>query len=148
MLRIYEDDEKADINLQLNPSRSYECLKSKSLANSKKNHVKGLAWAYIQPDLSTFYRSKEKLKPAYHSFTNFGVKFYNLSPERLDLWWDGGASRESRKIGSVEPFESVGTATFPGNSFSFSKTYDKSHSLKRWTVTADEAVLKYDPFDG
>jgi len=140
MLRFYEEDEKADINLQLNRSRSHECLIELKDSTSL-SYVKGFAWAYISPDISTFYKSNEKMKPAYKSFTSFGVKFYNLSPEPLDLWWDG---RKPRKISTVEPFESVGTTTYPGNSFSFAKTYDRDSTLRRWTVAADEAVLEYD----
>ena len=151
MLKYYEEDEKAHVNMQLYGDESYECLKA--LSGLGKN-IKGLAKAYIQPDVSTFYQLKKpvgykaggEIKVTTQSFTNFGAKFYNLSPKAVNLWWDGGGGgSKARKVGTIQPFECLGTATFPGNSFSFTATFDRNVPYDRYVVTADDAVIAYDP---
>jgi prolyl 4-hydroxylase len=91
--------------------------------------------------------NKRKMpKPASLSFTGFGAKFINLSPNPVLLHWDGkgGHKDAARLVGEIPPFDSLGTATTPGQSFSVSPVYDTSHALERWVATADDAVLVYE----
>ena len=78
----------------------------------------GTAFGFKSPDISTFYKlsppkghlSGKSIVQARPSFTGFAAKFYNLSPNTMVLWWDGGSGnrRKRRKIAEVGPFESVG----------------------------------------
>mmetsp|Transcript_31238 Transcript_31238/g.35557 ORF Transcript_31238/g.35557 Transcript_31238/m.35557 type:complete len:623 (-) Transcript_31238:270-2138(-) len=79
------------------------------------------------------------------SFTGFAAKFINLSKTPKLLFWDGRGGGESAKrlVAEIAPMESVGTATTPGQSFSITPVFDSSHALKRWTLTADEAIQVY-----
>ena len=43
------------------------------------------------------------------------------------------------------PFESLGTATMPGHSFHVTPIYDSTTALQRWVVTADSAMVVYEP---
>jgi prolyl 4-hydroxylase len=47
----------------------------------------------------------------------------------------------------LAPFQALGTATTPGQSFYVSPIIDSKHALQRWTVTADTALVVYDPFE-
>jgi prolyl 4-hydroxylase len=85
------------------------------------------------------------IQPATLSFTGFAAKFVNLSPQPVLLHWESSRDDQSRLVGEIAPFESIGTATTPGQSFSVTPVYDSSHALYRWTVTADDAVATYAP---
>jgi hypothetical protein len=119
--------------------------------------------------------TNQKLVPAHLSFTGFVAKFVNLSPEPVNLFWDGrgggggnsGSSnshtttkketsknkkqqydddKHSRRlVGQIAPFESLSTATTPGQSFSITPLHDSSRAMARWVVTMDESVLYYEP---
>jgi prolyl 4-hydroxylase len=78
------------------------------------------------------------------SYTGFTAKFVNLDKRALNLFWDG--KEKAKFVGRVEPFQSFLTVTNPGNTFHFAPTYDKDHALQRWTMTADEAMVIYDPY--
>jgi hypothetical protein len=78
--------------------------------------------AYRRADISSFYQeppgSRTEKKP---SFTGQAGKFVNMSPERLDLYWDAGEGPPGNHMSQTGPFESTGTATFPGHVFYFVK---------------------------
>jgi hypothetical protein len=78
--------------------------------------------AYRRADISSFYQeppgSRTEKKP---SFTGQAGKFVNMSPERLDLHWDAGQGPPGNHMSKTGPFESTGTATFPGHVFYFVK---------------------------
>lgn len=80
-------------------------------------------------------------------FTGFAAKFVNLSPKPVLLYWDGkGGHEEAKKlVGEIGPFESLGTATMPGHSFHVTPVFDSSTALQRWLVTADTALVYYEP---
>ena len=143
----------------------YRCLAESAAAltssGSRRRHVSGTSLAYIQPEVRAMYpedhptmterrAAGKSLDPSSLSFTGFAAKFYNLSPKTLNLWWDGASGKNlgERLVGEVQPYESIGTATTPGQSFSFSAVYDRDHVVGRWTVTSDEAVIAYDPYRG
>ena len=116
--------------------------------------LRGTAWVYERPELSTFYRDGKDRRPddegpvlpASLSFTGYAAKFVNLSGRAVRLYWDGGRGAGSaRLVGTVPSMDSLGTASFPGHSFYVAPTYDRDHQLRRWSITADEPVLYYDP---
>lgn len=90
--------------------------------------------------------SSPRLQPAVLTFTGFAVKFVNLSPRPVLLYWEGKRQEDQRLLGEIPPMESLGTATStPGHSFFVTPVYDSSHALQRWVVTADDCVLYYEP---
>ncbi|KAL9186020.1 hypothetical protein ACHAXT_005258 [Thalassiosira profunda] len=146
--------------------RQHLCLLHQySLNKYSGRSIRGTTKVYKEPHVSTFYRSKHDtaerepnygMPPASLTFTGYAMKFVNLSPQPLNLYWDGGriASGSSRAgemhtvlVGTVPAFESIGTASFPGHSFYLAPTYDKEHQLKRWAATEDEPILYYDPLE-
>lgn len=90
---------------------------------------------------------KRKLQQPPLSFTGFAAKFINLSPKAVLLFWDGkgGHDDSKRLVAEIAPFESVGTATTPGQSFHVTPVYDSTTALQRWVVTADTALIYYEP---
>ncbi len=80
-------------------------------------------------------------------FTGFAAKFVNMSPKPVLLYWDGkGGHEEAKKlVGEIGPFESIGTATMPGHSFHVTPVFDSATALQRWLVTADTALVYYEP---
>lgn len=145
------------------------CLLQQYTANKhSERSIRGKTKAYDQPHVSSFYRDKlpstalstsrgpdAKLMPASLTFTGFATKFINLSAQPLNLYWDGGHISSGPKagqihtalVGTIPSMESIGTASFPGHSFFVTPSYDKEHQLRRWTVTEDEVVIYYDPFE-
>jgi prolyl 4-hydroxylase len=127
-------------------------------ASSSVSYIRGLTHYYPDPSIDTLYPDYDPtaeakmsangletkpLRPAHLTFTGFGVKFFNLSPKPVLLYWD---AREERKlVGEIAPFESLGTATTPGQSFSMTPLYDADHAMARWVVTADDVTLYWDP---
>lgn len=200
--------------------REYQCLRDKvAEASNGKRNLKGWGLAYVQPDVSTFYRKNRvssddpaagsdlgigsgdavngqspgvpsvksilksrrdehlqknpevaaeaakreeqaatggsdsdiggKIAAVTPKFTGFATKFTNLSSEPMNLFWDGRGGSDARLVGRVPPFESLGTATTPGQSFSLipvtHDNYDDRFVLQRWTMTVDEAHVYFDP---
>ena len=76
--------------------------------------------AYRRADISSMYReapgSRIEKKPA---FRGQAGKFVNMSPERLDLYWENVDGPMGHYISHCGPFESTGTSTFPGHVFHF-----------------------------
>lgn len=72
--------------------------------------------AYVSADVSSFYQqpdgSLEEISP---EFKGMAAKFVNLSREHLCLYWNDG--RNGQMIGSIPPFEAIGTATHPSHEF-------------------------------
>ncbi|KAG7366979.1 2-oxyglutarate/Fe(II) oxygenase [Nitzschia inconspicua] len=90
---------------------------------------------------------KRKLQQPPLTFTGFAAKFVNLSSKTVLLFWDGKGGHDSSKrlVAEIAPFESVGTATTPGQSFHVTPLYDAATALQRWVVTADTALIFYEP---
>jgi prolyl 4-hydroxylase len=89
----------------------------------------------------------DSMEPAVLSFTGFAAKFVNLSPQPVLLYWDGRRKQQKKLIGEIAPMETLGTATTPGQSFSVTPVHDSERALARWVVTADDAILVYEPAD-
>lgn len=111
--------------------------------------------AYVQPNITTFSRGAQDTprQPNHHGHA---VKFFNMSPETILLYWDDGKGREIR-MGRVQPFAVSGTASFPGHQF-FLAPVDyvegsQKDILRRFYIDADgggkEKMVNlyfYDPF--
>ena len=147
----------------------YHCLRQleQSASDANKAHVTGWTYFYQPPSYSEMFphvaqetaalqlpsdsrataknKRKRQPKPASLTFTGFAAKFINLSPYPVLLHWDGkgGHANAAKLVGTIAPFDSIGTATTPGQSFSVSPTYDVSHALDRWVVTAHDAAMVY-----
>jgi prolyl 4-hydroxylase len=122
---------------------------------STKSSIKGYTFFYKSPNISSIYPQvllssannvePVQVKSAALSFTGFAAKFFNLSPDPILLYWDGKAEQYRRLVGEIAPFESLGTATTPGQSFSVSPVHDATLALERWVLTADECLVFYEP---
>jgi prolyl 4-hydroxylase len=134
---LYEKDQKVQIQIP-----DLDCAREQSLTS---HFIKGFTTIYNTPSIQQITRNSES-QPVALSFTGFAAKFINLSPKPKLLFWAGrgGHVNAHRLISEVAPMEAVGTATTPGQSFFITPVYDSTHHLKRWTVTADEAVLIYE----
>lgn len=130
-------------------SEEYKCLRERTKMASKAPKVKGFAWGYQSPPVARMFPYEEQKTAAPLSFTGFAAKFVNLGPKPVLLHWDGrgGTTDSSRLVGELAPFQALGTATTPGQSFYVSPILDSRHALQRWTVTADTAVVVYDPLE-
>jgi len=163
-------------NFQIPSDKDRACLEEAIRVDSKRSNALMYAVAYMHPSIETFYQygdhddlhidktrpnahisvqnilkkrdqvEEPKIQPASLTYTGFTAKFINLSTKPLNLYWDYSSKVVLTAL--VQPFDSFATVTTPGNSFFFAPTYDKSHALKRWTMTADEVNVAYDPFDG
>jgi prolyl 4-hydroxylase len=133
----------------------YTCLQEASAAQvsmSKNPNVKGYAWAYHPPSFGRMFplaslENTVAAGAASLSFTGFAAKFINLGPTAVLLHWDGrgGTEDSARLVGELGPYQALGTATTPGQSFYVSPVYDSKHALQRWTVTADTPLIVYTP---
>ena len=133
-----------------------DCL-DRRVDDSPKTHIKGHTYYFRAPPFDSLYpqihpseggvmlQSTSRPKPAHLTFTGFAAKFVNLSPRPVLLYWDGRRIDDRRLVGEIAPFDALGTATTPGQSFSVSPVYDSSHALDRWVVTADDCLVYYEP---
>ena len=157
------------------PNSEYQCLLQQNLNRPEGEKLKGWTYVYQNPTLEDMYAEKEddesleslptsrsngggginqvstqrkrKLQQPHLSFTGFAAKFVNLSAKPVLLYWDGKGGHENsrRLVGQIEPFESIGTATMPGQSFHVTSMVDKSTALQRWVLTADTALVYFEP---
>jgi prolyl 4-hydroxylase len=148
----------------------YQCLLDQHLNKPTSIKFKGTTYYFKNPSMEEIYpelastalatttpTSSKSIDPAKErqrrlqqpplTFTGFAAKFVNMSPKPVLLYWDGKGGREESKrlVGEIPPFESVGTATMPGQSFHVTPIYDPSTALQRWVLTADTALVYYEP---
>ena len=102
--------------------------------------------AYVQPDVSTFYQepiaSRIAKKPQH---TGWAAKFVNMSTQRIRLFWDPNDGRPGSPMSIMGPFNSAGTASFPGHAFYVTPVNDESLILARFVMKPPQAVYYYDP---
>jgi hypothetical protein len=104
--------------------------------------------AYRRADISTIYGeapgSRQEKVPA---FQGQAGKFVNMSPERLDFYWEDDEDDESvgNYMAATGPFESSGTATFPGHVFYFARP-STQEIVCTFTVQPNVSVYYCDPF--
>ena len=103
---------------------------------------------YVRPDISSFYREPPGSRTAVKSsFNGLAGKFINMSPEHLTLYWDPMDGSSSTHIATVGPFETTGTASFPGHVFYFARQDDPDHNIViRFNVIARKSLYAYNPF--
>lgn len=111
--------------------------------------IKETFYAYVTPDVSTFYNQTEGTRTALvPDFQGMYGKFTNLSPQTLVVYWDPNTRGQSETyMADVEPFGSFGTATFPGHRFYATPQHQPDHVVQRWTVIKDTSLYYYDPYD-
>ena len=151
-------------NGEMTENVHFQCLVD-TMSIYQKSTVPMHSIAYIHPSIATYYKNQPantkpksnisvksilegrndetEMTPASLTYTGFTAKFINLSTKPMHLFWDG--KNKPRFRGKIDPFESFTTVTTPGNSFYLAPTYDKEHAVERWTMTADEAVVSYNP---
>jgi prolyl 4-hydroxylase len=153
--RISQVDLKSSEEL-LSNNPEVMCLMDQA---SSQARVRGTTYYYKSPTFEDMYPDeqpstqltmkplKRKLTQPHLAFTGFAAKFINLSPKPVLLHWDGKGGHDDarRLVGEIPPFESLGTATQPGQSFYVSPVYDSSTALQRWVVTSDTALVIYEP---
>lgn len=119
------DENEEDPNLKLIPGTNFK--------------------AYTRADVATFYGeepgSHEEKKP---NFQGQAGKFINMSPERVDLWWDGPSGPVLND--SIRPWTSGGTSCYPNHKFIFTKPGKPEDVLCRMTIVPGVAVYYCDPF--
>lgn len=103
--------------------------------------------AYKRPDISSLYReppgSRVETKP---KFQGQAAKFQNMSPERLDLYWDaGGGAATGNHICNTGPFESCGTSSFASHVFFFVRP-STMEVVCSFNVVKEHSVYYCDPF--
>jgi prolyl 4-hydroxylase len=152
---LLEEDLSLERLAKMARSTQIACLQQQMDAAART--YKGVTRYYPSPSIESMYpdvmqtkelsilKKETKLQASYLSFSGFGAKFFNLSPDPVLLFWDGKGELDRRLVGEIPPFESLGTATTPGQSFSVSPVYDSTDALDRWVVTADDCLVYYDP---
>lgn len=102
--------------------------------------------AYVQPDVSEFYReppgSRVAKKPQH---VGWAAKFVNMSTRRIRLFWDPKDGRAGSPMSYMNPFNSAGTASFPGHAFYVTPANDESTILARFVMAPPTSVYYYDP---
>jgi prolyl 4-hydroxylase len=164
-----EQKRKDDLNI-VDPN--YQCLLDQYLNKPSGIKLKGHTNYYKNPTMEDIYpefaengvttrrksnmdsgimisskERKRRLEQPPLTFTGFAAKFINLSPKPVFLYWDGKGGHENAKklVAEIQPFQAVGTATTPGQSFHVTAVYDSTSPLQRWVVTADTALIHYEP---
>jgi hypothetical protein len=103
--------------------------------------------AYVQPSIETFSKGNHS-KVQTPEFNGHAVKFYNMSPNPVHLYWVND-NNEPVFMGRIRPFHSSGTGSFPNHRFFIAPTdYDTSKSVLQYFVV--DAIRKtnhyyYDP---
>jgi hypothetical protein len=102
--------------------------------------------AYKRPDISSMYReapgSRHEKIP---SFKGQAGKFVNMSPERLDLYWDSEDGTIGQFMGATGPFESSGTSSFANHVFHFVRP-STQEIVCTFKVKQNVSVYYCDPF--
>lgn len=102
--------------------------------------------AYVQPDVSEFYREPPGSRVAKRPLHNgWAAKFVNMSTQRIRLFWDPKDGRPGSPMSIMSPFNSAGTASFPGHAFYVTPVHDESIILARFVMAPPQAVYYYDP---
>lgn len=107
-------------------------------------------WAYVEPDLTTMYAGTEnppsttKVTPA---FEGLASKFINMSNQHLALYWESDEGGEASIMSYYEPFDSDGSASFPGTRFFFTPEDDPDDRLIEFVVgDYPNNLYVYDPY--
>jgi hypothetical protein len=103
--------------------------------------------AYVRADIATFYREKPGSRVVHKpDFNGQAGKFVNMSPDPVDLHWDGGLASGPQLNDHLGPWQAGGTATFPTHKFIFTKPGRPDEVLCRMTVVPGVSMYYCDPF--
>lgn len=111
--------------------------------------------AYVEPDISTFYRSntgdgtdeETKYQKVVPKFNGLAGKFINMSNQRLTFYWESSKNGPSHLMRYYDPFSTGGTGTFPGHRFFLSPEDDKDTRLIEFVVGKyPDNLYVYDPY--
>lgn len=105
--------------------------------------------AYMDPDIKTMSRGKHDtiINP---KFNGHAAKFFNMSPQTVRYYWVNDKN-EPNFMGTIKPFHSLGTASFPGHRFLLGpQDYEQSKVvLQHFTIDKDMGgpsnLYYYDP---
>ena len=105
--------------------------------------------AYVQPDVSTFYgnvSASSREVAVNPEFNGIAGKFLNLSPERMQLFWQSRPGVPGSYHGDIGPFQAVGTATFPPHRWYMAKQSNPGVVMFRFVIEAGKSLYTFDPF--
>lgn len=113
-----------------------------------ENNRKETFFAYVEPDVSTFYNETEgQLRAVEPDFNGMFAKFVNMGPKPIRIHWISGNPRdEPMYICDIEPFGSAGTASYPKNDFRVTTKDQPDKVLASIQVTKGQNVYIFDPF--
>jgi hypothetical protein len=110
-------------------------------------------YAYIRPDVSTFYQAKianaserKNLREVKPRFNGMAGRFVNMSPDPMLLMWIPGSGQDNVFITYIASFEKSGTATYPGHRFCLAPPHDEKRCVKNFEVKEGISRYTYDPF--
>lgn len=108
-------------------------------------------WAYVEPNVTTFYTNGGLKPPASTKvtpkFNGFATKFVNLSNKNLRLYWEAHAGATPNLMRYYKPFSTGGTASFPGHRFFFALEEDPDNRVESFIVgNYPDNYYVYDPF--
>jgi len=103
---------------------------------------------YMQPDVTTFYKDQTlpASTPVHPKHNGLAGKFINMSNRRLNLYWDAGERQPGSMQANLPPFESTGTATFPGHVFYLTPPDDPYDVLIEFYIEDGQSLYFYDPY--
>jgi prolyl 4-hydroxylase len=107
--------------------------------------------AYVQPHVTSFYKGVKPppaSKPVAPLHEGFAAKFFNLSNQKMFLYWESyKGSKTPNLIRPFPPFHGGGTASFPGHLFFFSHEHSPKKPVHNFVVgTYPESLYVYDPY--
>jgi prolyl 4-hydroxylase len=103
--------------------------------------------AYVEPEVSSFYRDGEEKTKVVPLFNGLAAKFINLSNKHVQHYWESGVGGNSVLMRYFDPFSSGGTASFPGHRFYMAHESEPENRLIEWVVkNYPENIYVYDPY--
>lgn len=112
-----------------------------------QNNYNESFYAYVTPEVSTFYNESDTRIAIEPSFQGFFGKFVNMSPKPIQVHWKSSAGALTY-ITDIEPFGSAGTATYPDHTFVATPKDRPTKHLATWKMAPTNSLYYYDPFRG
>ncbi|CAJ1953635.1 unnamed protein product [Cylindrotheca closterium] len=104
-------------------------------------------FAYVHPDISTFYNKTEgSMAITETKFNGMMGKFVNMAATPITIYWKSHDPRqEPVYISQIEAYGAAGTATYPGHVFLVTPLGDSSIVLHEFQVVKGNSLYIYDP---
>jgi len=108
-------------------------------------------WAYVEPDVTSFYENGGLTPPASHKvvpkFNGFAAKFINLSNQHVQHYWERHKGGDALAMRHYTPFSAGGTGSFPNHRFFFTPLDDPNTRLIEWVIKEyPNNLYVYDPY--